>query len=149
MDLILWRHAEAEDGYPDAERKLTGRGKRQAERMAAWLRPRLAGDALVLVSPSARTRQTAKPLERPFETAAGVGVGASPAEFVKAVGWPNRGGTVLVVGHQPTLGQVAALLMSERVSEWPVKKGAIWWLSYRGPGETILKAVLAPDMLDS
>ena len=41
MDLILWRHADAEDG-PDApsddlKRKLTPRGERQASRMALWL----------------------------------------------------------------------------------------------------------------
>ena len=40
MDLILWRHAEAEDwteGCDDLQRSLTGRGEKQAKRMAAWL----------------------------------------------------------------------------------------------------------------
>ena len=35
MELLLWRHAEAEDGFPDAERRLTPRGEQQAQRMAA------------------------------------------------------------------------------------------------------------------
>jgi phosphohistidine phosphatase, SixA len=43
MELILWRHAEAEDGSPDLERELTGKGHKQAEKMAAFLRPRLPG----------------------------------------------------------------------------------------------------------
>jgi len=37
MDLILWRNAEAENGPPDLERKLTAKGRRHAERMAEWL----------------------------------------------------------------------------------------------------------------
>jgi phosphohistidine phosphatase len=41
MDLILWRHAEAEEGGPDLERKLTPKGRKQAKRVAAWLLQRL------------------------------------------------------------------------------------------------------------
>ena len=37
MDLILWRHAEAEAGEPDDGRALTSKGHKQAEKMAAWL----------------------------------------------------------------------------------------------------------------
>ena len=37
MNLILWRHAEAEDGADDLQRALTGKGRRQAARMAQWL----------------------------------------------------------------------------------------------------------------
>ena len=37
MDLILWRHAEAEPGAPDHGRRLTPKGEKQAARMAAWL----------------------------------------------------------------------------------------------------------------
>ena len=41
MNLILWRHAEAEDGVPDLERGLTDKGRRQADAAARWLRPYL------------------------------------------------------------------------------------------------------------
>jgi phosphohistidine phosphatase len=41
MDLILWRHAEAEDGLPDLERRLTPRGQKHAARIAQWLLQRL------------------------------------------------------------------------------------------------------------
>ena len=34
MDLLLWRHAEAEDGIPDLKRKLTKRGEKQAQQMS-------------------------------------------------------------------------------------------------------------------
>ena len=40
MELILWRHAEAEPGtldLPDEQRALTPKGQRHAARMGAWL----------------------------------------------------------------------------------------------------------------
>src|SRR5262245_48219615 len=60
VDLILWRHAEAEEGTPDEQRKLTGKGHKQAAKMAAWLSERLARHVTILVSPATRTQQTAK-----------------------------------------------------------------------------------------
>ena len=56
MDLILWRHADAEDvgSQGDAARNLTKKGRKQAERIAEWLRPRLEGDWRILCSPAAR-----------------------------------------------------------------------------------------------
>ena len=62
MDLILWRHAEAEDGSPDAKRKLTARGRKQAKQIARWLKPRLPADARIVVSPALRAVQTAEAL---------------------------------------------------------------------------------------
>ena len=55
MELILWRHADAEDGIPDSERKLTPKGVKQAARMAKWLRARLSADALILASPDRKS----------------------------------------------------------------------------------------------
>ena len=54
MELILWRHAEAEDANAqgDFARALTKRGRKQAERIAGWLRPRLEGDWKVLAPES-------------------------------------------------------------------------------------------------
>jgi len=68
VQLILWRHAEAEDagGKDDLARELTKKGHRQAERMAKWLKPRLEGDWRILVSPSKRTLQTVAPLNHDF-----------------------------------------------------------------------------------
>ena len=64
MELILWRHAEAEDPGPkgDFARELTKKGRKQAERMAEWLRPRLEGKWRVIASPAARAIQTVTPL---------------------------------------------------------------------------------------
>ena len=63
--------------------------------------------------------------------------------------WPSRKGAAVVVGHQPDLGRVAALLLAGAEGEWPVKKGGLWWLSDRergGEREVVLRAVLAPDL---
>jgi phosphohistidine phosphatase len=51
------------------------------------------------------------------------------------------------VGHQPTLGQAAALALTGAPADWSVQKGAIWWLSTRDGDETRVRAVITPDVL--
>jgi phosphohistidine phosphatase len=150
MDLILWRHAEAEDGAPDRARALTARGRKQARAVARWLAKRLPDDVRILVSPAVRAQQTAAALERAAETEPRVDVGAAPYEVLAAAGWPDGEGTVLVVGHQPTLGEVAALALTGVHASWPVRKGAAWWLRRRvrdGEVEVVLRAVIGPDLV--
>ncbi len=147
MDLILWRHADAEDGIPDDGRKLTAKGEKQARRVAKWLAQHLPDDTRVLVSPAKRAQQTAKALSKDFETCPEAGTATVPAALLKAAGWPDRDGTVLVVGHQPVIGQTVAILLTGEAREWAFKKGAIWWLSSRERGEVVVRAVIAPDLL--
>ena len=150
IDLLLWRHAEAEDGAPDGARELTARGRKQARAVARWLTKRLPDDCRILVSPAARAQQTAATLERPLKTDPRVDVGASASDVLAAAGWPDGVGTVLVVGHQPTLGQAAALALTGTASAWPVKKGAVWWLRRRvrdGEVEVVLRGVIGPDLV--
>ena len=152
MELILWRHADAEDATPgksDLERSLTAKGEKQARRVADWLGKRLPKDVRILVSPAQRAQQTARALARHFETSGDVGTAAAPQPVLTAAGWPDGEGTVVVVGHQPTLGQAAALALTGRPDDWSVQKGAIWWLESRGRGEARVRAVVAPDMLSS
>lgn len=153
MDLILWRHAEAEDGgahLPDAKRRLTARGDKQAHDVAKWLRARLPKKTRILVSPAMRTQQTAHALALPFEVEPKIAVGADAVHLLAAAHWPEHSGAVLLVGHQPTLGRLAALLLSGAEADWSVKKGAVWWLSKRsreGRNQTVLRAVMNPEML--
>ena len=150
MDLILWRHAEAADGAPDLARKLTAKGVKQAQDIARWLRPRLPRQTRIIVSPAQRTLQTAKALTADLEIVRDLAPGASPAAVLAAAGWPEHKGAVLVVGHQPTLGLVASMLIAGEPMPWSIRKGAVWWLSHRVRGErpqVVLRAVLSPDFI--
>ncbi|WP_426175612.1 SixA phosphatase family protein [Massilia sp. TWR1-2-2] len=150
MDLILWRHAEAEDSEPDMERVLTAKGQKQARRMAEWLGAQLPDACKILVSPALRTLQTVAPLGRKFKMAPELAPGAGPQDVLRAANWPNGKEPVLVVGHQPTLGQVAALIVAGRAQPWEIKKGAAWWIAQRDPKDPdslYLKAVMSPDMI--
>jgi phosphohistidine phosphatase len=146
MDLLLWRHAEAEDGSPDAARKLTKHGRDQARRVAAWLKPRLPKRCEILVSPATRTQETAAALGAKFATSEAFGTGTTAADVIEAAGWPTRPKAVLIVGHQPTLGRVAAALLSGKEADWQFAKGSVWWLRYVD-GETRLFAVVHPKLV--
>lgn len=151
MDLILWRHAEAVDGTPDLARELTQRGRKQAKQMAAWLNARLPADAQILASPAIRTQQTAEALGRPFETERALSPTSDTSDLLAACGWPQHSGTVVIIGHQPTLGRIAALLMSGEEAYWSMKKGGVWWFSNRvrqGETQTVLRAVMNPDLVE-
>jgi phosphohistidine phosphatase len=150
MDLVLWRHAEAEPGEPDFGRRLTAKGVKQAERVGNWLDRHLPDTARILVSPAERAQQTALGLRRRFKTADEVGPGASATTVLGVAGWPDGREVVVVVGHQPTLGEVAAFLLSGEEAYWSIKKGAVWWLSNRergGANAVVLRAVVGPDFV--
>lgn len=151
MDLLLWRHAEAEDGDDDLKRRLTERGEKQARSMAAWIHQHPPKDLRIIVSPAIRTQQTAEALKLPFETLRKLGPETCVSELIAASGWPQASGSVLIVGHQPSLGRMASLLLAGHESEWTIKKGALWWLSNRvrrGETQTVLRAVIPAEFLD-
>ena len=150
MDLILWRHAEAEDGLPDASRKLTAQGEKQARKMARWLRKRLPKDARILSSPAVRAVQTAQALGLPYKETKRIGTSADAEDILAAAGWPDAGGTVVIVGHQPTLGRVAALVLTGEESDWNVKKNSVWWFVCRintGEPTTTLCAAIGTELV--
>jgi len=149
MDLILWRHAEAEDGAPDLDRELTPRGIKQAEKIAAFLQQHLPKDTRILVSPAARTRQTVAALTDHYTLAPTIAPGASAQAVLQAARWPDAGDTALIVGHQPTLGEVAAQLLGSRGS-LSIKKGGLWWFSHRereGMAQIALRLAITPEFL--
>ena len=150
MDLVLWRHAEAIDGYPDAGRELTDKGHMQAKRMAAWLNARLPDDALILASPARRAQQTAAALRRVVVTRPELDTAADVQAILQAVRWPRHTQTTVVVGHQPVLGQVASWLLTGAEGDLSVKKGAAWWITARqrsGSAHAVLLAVMVPELL--
>ena len=152
-DLILWRHAEAEnagENEDDLDRPLTQRGEKQAARMAVWLDRQLPDGLRVLASPARRTEQTAKALGRKYKLRAELLPGGQPEELLELAQWPRSRGAVLIVGHQPMLGQTVARLLGLRADECSIRKGAVWWLRHRqrqDASETILLAVQSPEFL--
>ena len=153
MDLIFWRHAEAQDwvaGCDDMARELTPRGEKQAARMAGWLDRQLPEGTRILVSPARRTEQTALALARKYKVRSELAPGCSVAQILELVQWPNAKGTVLVIGHQPTIGQTIAQLLGFEARECAVKKGAVWWLRTREREalmQTVVVTVQSPELL--
>ncbi len=153
MDLILWRHAEAHEAAPgedDMSRSLTPRGERQAIRMAQWLERQLPEGTRILCSPAKRTEQTAMALGRKYKLSSAITPQSTADMLLAAVQWPTSKNTVLVVGHQPTLGEAVSLVLGFQKPECSVKKGSVWWLRsrFRLEGDqSILVTVQTPDML--
>lgn len=161
MDLILWRHAEAEElapGIDDPHRGLTPRGLKQARRAAEWLNRFLPAGARVLSSPALRCQQTAAALDRRVKLVDALSPEGSVEGLLAAARWPEAREPVLVVGHQPTLGLAAAYLMTgarlgadaSALQPWAVKKGSVWWLRHRPReerGEVVLVAVRTAEMM--
>jgi phosphohistidine phosphatase len=150
MDLILWRHAEAEEGGSDLARALTSKGRKQAARVAEWLQQRLPAKFALLASPAVRAQQTAEALGEKIKTVERLAPGARVSDILEAAGWPDHKGTVVLVGHQPDLGNAVAYLMSGSQGDWSLKKGALCWVANRERGEeaqVVLRAAISPDLL--
>jgi phosphohistidine phosphatase len=147
MELILWRHADAEPGVDDLERKLTTKGRKQAARVAGWLNARLPSRFSICSSPAKRALQTAKALDAPLETSELLAPERQAADVLRAVDWPNQDQLVIVVGHQPTLGRVVARLLGSE-GDLSIQKGALWWIEARdkgGKSGVRVRAVVSPD----
>lgn len=152
-EIIFWRHAEthdAEPGQDDLDRKLTIKGQRQAERVAFWLDRNLPQQCKVFVSQAKRAQQTARCLARKHKTLQELNPGATPEAVLAAVGWGAQTEPIVIVGHQPWIGNCLHWLLFDAVAPLNVKKGAVWWLQSRdrdGEREVILRAVATPELL--
>lgn len=154
MDLILWRHADAVDGpldmSRDMSRELTAKGTKHAHIMADWINARIPDDTRILVSPAVRTLQTADALKRPYTISKALAPEANAMSLLLAAGWPDAGGTVMLIGHQPAFGRAAMLLLSGTEADMSIKKSGLLWISNRVRGTTqqnVLRAVMSPDMV--
>lgn len=152
MDLLLWRHADAQDSDEasgDLARALSPRGEKQAARIAAWLDRQLPQGTRIICSPALRCEQTVRPLGRKYKLRAEIGPDGSVEDLLQMAQWPQSRGAVLIVGHQPTLGRVVSQLTS-LAPEGGIRKGSLWWLRSRerdGVLQTIVVTVQTPEML--
>ena len=129
--------------------------------MAEWLNARLPANATVLVSPALRAQQTAAALKRDCITSDALDTSTDAAALLRAVahaaaragahagGHAKDGAATLVVGHQPTLGNVASLLLTGTEGDLSVRKAAVWWITLHGERRElgVLKAVMTPELL--
>jgi phosphohistidine phosphatase len=121
MRLYLVRHAKAEQGEPDELRRLTPDGLAAARELGARLaREGVAPDA-VLSSPLLRARETAEEIARATDADAEpvelLAPGATAQDVTEAL--TGRGETVVVVGHQPDCGRIAAELTGGEEPPFP------------------------------
>ncbi len=153
-DIIFWRHAEAFDateGQSDLDRKLTVKGQRNAERVAHWLDRNLPQKCRVFASEARRSQQTANCLPRKSRVMAALNPDAAYEAVLDAVSWPEIDETIVLVGHQPWIGEcIAALLELEPAASMSVKKGSLWWLQRRARDAeeiVVVRAVITPELL--
>ncbi|GAA4595399.1 phosphohistidine phosphatase [Actinoplanes octamycinicus] len=125
--LILLRHAKAETPgeVPDFDRSLTERGTSDADAAGAWLVDERLHPDLVICSPAKRTRQTWQAAS--VALAQGDRAHGAPEvhyadqlyyggrtevfDLLHAV--PETTRTILLVGHNPTVSEVSALLIPD------------------------------------
>lgn len=162
-NLILWRHAEAEDysaSGEDIDRTLTARGRKDAAKMAKWLNQHLPANTEILSSPARRCLETVATLQllnagkvkREVNIAEFLSVDSSVEVMAKNLTDADRSKTILIIGHQPNLGLFIAELLGMQQRACVVKKGAVWWLRQRrvpdnadGATQTYLFTVRHPD----
>jgi len=114
--------------------------------MAHWLDEHLPGHYRLIASPAVRAQQTASALNAKFQTEPGLSVDTNAQKILRAINWPELGGTTVLVGHQPSLGYLAAFLTGGREQPWNIRKGAIWWLQRQDSG-VVLRTVLDPSLI--
>ena len=112
MRLYLVRHAEAAPGEPDELRRLTSQGREQARALGQKLGAEGARPEAILTSPLLRARETGSELARALDVDAEpddrLAPGATQDDVRAAI--VGRGDEVVVVGHQPDCGRIAAAL---------------------------------------
>lgn len=163
MQVYLLRHAIAEprdpEHYPvDTDRPLTGTGARRMARAARGLRALGVRFDLILTSPLVRARQTARivaPLFRPrppLHALRPLSPGGGSGGVLAALSQVPADAAVLLVGHEPDLGRLAAAMLLEQRADLPIefKKGGICRIDFEGaprPGAGRLVFHLAPRIL--
>ncbi len=164
--IILWRHADAapadiEHGEDDMQRNLTKKGVGQAKKMATWLTQQLSGQlsepSILVSSPAERAIQTAEALKQKIIEAHALRPSANLQEvlkFLTDLETKNKdqiklGNSLIIVGHQPWLGQLVTHLTGFSGAEISIKKGAIWWLrlSLNTPHKYKVFTVQTPALL--
>jgi phosphohistidine phosphatase len=119
--LVVLRHAKSAwpDGVPDQQRPLNRRGRADAPAAGRWLRDHISRLDAVVCSPAERTRQTlalvAAELDDPPDPRFDDRIYGAPPDALLAVvrELPDTAGTALLVGHNPGVQELVALLSGQ------------------------------------
>lgn len=151
LQLILWRHAEAEYTSPDLPRQLTAKGKKQAQKIAQVLRDKLPEHYELYASQATRSQQTAAHLRDNAIILDTLNPDIDAKNLPRLLHSFADKKAVVVVGHQPWIGDLCAFLLNgnfEHERMWSVKKGAFWWFQVSVQDDDFLaklKMVLNPN----
>lgn len=125
LRLILTRHAKSDWGdmsIDDHDRPLNDRGRRSAVAIGRWLKQNGYAPEQALVSTALRTRETWELVSaqldappRPDFISALYHAGAQ--DMLDTLRKQGKSKTVMMVGHNPGTGTMAAMLASERPSD--------------------------------
>jgi len=126
LELILLRHAEAlpaNPGEDDRQRRLSGHGEQEARAAGEWLAQHGARPQRVLCSPAERTRGTARLALEAFGQAPELAYAeeiydATPGELLALLDEHVAVPTVMVIGHNPGIERLVALLVEGRSDEF-------------------------------
>lgn len=130
MNIVLWRHAEAKFDADDLARELTLKGRKQASKMARQLKEWLPENMECWVSEAKRSQETAQFLPCPKKIFSELNPEANPIEIAQLLLRAPKDKTIVIVGHQPWIGQLCAFMLNQNwqtQSYWSVKKAAFWW----------------------
>jgi phosphohistidine phosphatase len=151
--LLVLRHAKAagEPGVNDAERPLTGGGRRDAGAAGRWLLAQVLAPDWVLCSSARRARETWEQVSAALGAAAPGPDAVSFAPRVYDAGaqdlldlvneQPDDARTLLTVGHNPASGQLVAWLTGRSDIAFPacalavIRLGGTWAAAVPGGGE--------------
>ena len=161
MRVVLFRHGPAGHRDPsrwadDAKRPLTARGEERTRAASRGLERMLPGDVTaVLTSPLQRARQTAKLVAEALhcerlEELDLLAPGGTPARTLRALAGYADARVIVVVGHEPDLGRLAAAMVFGSGAALPLKKAGALSVDFDGAptaGEGDLAWLLPPRVL--
>jgi phosphohistidine phosphatase len=162
LHVIFWRHAEAEEMDADAaaedptqadlRRALTRQGRRDASRMAAWIKAHVPKPWVVCASPALRARQTAMALvDYPVDEPR-LAPDCSVDDLLAVIHADQDAHSALVLcGHQPTMGSAALRWLSGCEQAFSLRKSGLVWVAERqreGASSRMLRACISTDLLD-
>ncbi len=149
-NLILWRHADAEvlvHGQADMARKLTAKGHKQAKQMAAWLKKYLPKHTFIMTSPALRARETLAHWGNDWQEDSRLSPDRAVAPIQQLL-LQSPYESLMLVGHQPWIGELAASQLGMEDAQLSIKKGAVWWLRLpKSGGPYKLYSVQSPDLI--